>query len=106
MIPSSTFNLGVAVALLLLIYSVADNRNSMYANISLSVVSGILFLYLGQAITIGAVEFTSKSFGDILGLFGFVAFGYAVFMATDAIFESINSEANKMPTGEQEGEVK
>ena len=99
MIPGSTFNLGVVVALLLLVYAVADNKNSMYANISLSVISGIFFLYLGQAVTIGAVDFTSRSFGDVLGLFGFIAFGYAVFMAVDAIFESIDSETNKMPEG-------
>jgi hypothetical protein len=54
-------------------------------------------------VSIGAVAFTSKSVGDLLGLFGYIAFGYAIFMAADAIFESINSEENKMPSGEDTG---
>lgn len=102
MITESTFNIMVAVAALLLIYSIVDNKNNLYANITATVISGITFLYLGQAITIGAVVFTSRSLGDLLSLFGYIAFGYAIFMAADAIFESINSEENKMPQGNED----
>lgn len=102
MIPISTFNLIFAAALLLLLYSVVDNKNNLYANIVSAVVSGILFQWLSQAATIGAVSFTSASVGDVAALFGWIAFGYAIFMSADAIFEVVNAEkSNTKPEDDE-----
>lgn len=102
MIPTPTFNLLLAVAVLLLMYSVIDNKNNLYANIVSAVISGILFQWLSQAATIGAVSFTSASVGDLMAMCGWIAFGYALFMSADAVFEAINSEkTDTNPGGEQ-----
>jgi ABC-type anion transport system duplicated permease subunit len=93
MIPVSTFNLMVASALLMFLYSVIDNTNRLYANLVMSVLSGITFIFLGSAASIGAVAYTSAAIGAIMSLFGIMAFGYALFMAVDVIFEAINSDS-------------
>lgn len=103
MIPISTFNLITAAAVLLLLYSVIDNKNNLYANIVSAVISGILFHWLSQASTIGAVSFTSASVGDIMAMLGWIAFGYAIFMSADAIFEVINAESSD--TKPEDGEI-
>lgn len=101
MIPTSTFNLLLAVAVLLFLYSVIDNKNNIYSNIVTSTVAGILFMWLSQAATIGASTISSASVGDIAALFGWISFGYAVFMAADAVFEVINAEkTDTNPGGE------
>lgn len=105
MIPYGTFNLMIAATLLLFLYSLMDNRNHLYANVVLAIVSGISFAYLGEAVSIGAVDFTSGSLGSILKLFSGGAFIYAFLMGADILFESYNDfDAKQKAPGTEDEE--
>lgn len=94
----------VAVGILFIIYAVVDHRNHLYANIVLTAVDGILFLYLGQAATVGAVAFISASTGDIMNMFGWISFGYCLIMAYEAANEAIQQK-KAGETGPVDGEM-
>jgi hypothetical protein len=87
MIPEMTFDIMVMMAVGILIYSLYDNKNHLYANIVLAALDGILFSYLGTAASVGAVSFTAASLGTILELLSWISFGYCVLMSYDVISE-------------------
>ena len=94
MIDTSTYNLLVTLGFLILIYALADNRNHMYSNIVLTAVDGIFLGYLGQAVKLGAVAFTSESLADILFMFGWISFVYSMLMAYEAVDEVMQDKTN------------
>jgi hypothetical protein len=85
MIPTSTANMMIALAVVMFFIAVIDHKNRLYANIVISLLSAIIFGFVGAAISIGAVDYTSPALGDILRLFGFVAFVYTGFMIYEVI---------------------
>lgn len=85
MIAVSTFNLLVSMAILMFLYSVIDHENRLYANIVISFASAIMLGWLGEAVSIGAMEYTSRATGDILKFIGFIAFVYCGFMIYEVI---------------------
>jgi hypothetical protein len=56
MIPVSTFNMLIAVDLILIVYSVIDLRNKMYANIISAFLASVLAGYLAVVINAGIVQ--------------------------------------------------
>jgi hypothetical protein len=56
MIPVSTFNMLIAVDLILIVYSVIDLRNKMYANIIAAFLASVLAGYLAVVINAGIVQ--------------------------------------------------
>ena len=93
MIQTSTFNIMLAVGFAMILYSVIDHRNRIYANIALSFISGIIFAYLANAISLGVVESgASASFGDIMKLISLFAFGYTLFMGYEVVDEEFQKK--------------
>jgi len=56
MMPLSTFNLLITVVVVLVLYSVIDYRNKLYANIAAAIVADIIGGLLAILIYIGAVQ--------------------------------------------------
>ena len=93
MIETATFNTILALAALMLIFAITDNTNRLYGNIVLMFLSAITFGWLGTAISVGAVSFTSAATGDILKMISFAAFLYDAFMIYEVIEEFIQRKA-------------
>jgi ABC-type transport system involved in multi-copper enzyme maturation permease subunit len=101
MIPLSTFNLLIAVMLLLIIYSVIDHKNQLYANIVTAFLSALLAAFLASVIStdvvydvIGGITtmVSSPSIGYFLQLVSTVMFGYTLFMAYGVISKSLGDK--------------
>jgi len=56
MIPLSTFNLLISVLVVLMLYSVIDYRNKLYANIATALIADIIGGLLAILVYIGAVQ--------------------------------------------------
>lgn len=56
MMPLSTFNLLVTVIVVMVLYSVIDYRNKLYANIAAAIIAAITGAILSILIYIGAVQ--------------------------------------------------
>lgn len=90
MIQVSTFNILIAVGIVLMLYSVIDDRNRIYANMVAAFSSGLIFVYAGTAVAIGAVASgTSASLGDLLKFIGLIMFVYTMIMGYEIIDEAI-----------------
>ena len=90
MIPVSTFNMLIAVDLILIIYSVIDLRNKMYANIITAFLASILAGYLSIIMAAGIVQYSDAtaiqdtSISIIIGIFAAVMMVYTILMVFDA----------------------
>ena len=89
MITTSIFNVLAVIAVALLVYSVADYKNKMYANVAMAFVAGFIFLYLGIVAGAGIIYdptgSTTSSDSSLSVLFQFfatVSWVYALLMAT------------------------
>jgi 4-hydroxybenzoate polyprenyltransferase len=100
MIPISTFNLLLIVAVLFAIYAIIDHRNRLYANVIMSFMSGLLSAFLASAIATDTVyeivagvatPVNSPSIGYFLYFVCTVMFAYTIIMA----YEIINEEFQK-----------
>ena len=100
MIPISTFNLLVIIAVLFAIYSIIDHRNRLYGNVIMAFMSGLLSAFLASAIATDAVyeivagvvtPVNSPSVGYFLYFVCMVMFTYTIIMA----YEIINEEFQK-----------
>lgn len=96
MIPVSTFNMLVTVAILLGLYAMIDHQNRLYSNIVSAFLSAISFSFLAAATSsyalydvIGGVKttFITPSVGYLLYLFSIFMFGYTLFMIYEVIDE-------------------
>jgi len=83
MIPISTFNLMVAVDLVLIIYSVIDHENRLYANIVTTFLSGLLAAFLGYAINTEAVY---DDLGGVLTVVASPSIGYFLYFVSTIMF--------------------
>ena len=91
MITTSIFNVLAVIAVALLIYSVADYKNKMYANVAMAFVAGFIFLYLGIISGAGVIydptgETTSSdsSLSVLFQFFATVSWVYSLLMAARA----------------------
>lgn len=90
MISLSTFNMLIAVMLVLVIYSVIDLRNKMYANIVTAFLSSFIGGYLSVAVAAGIVQYNDgtliqdASLGTVLFLIAIVMGIYALYMVYEA----------------------
>ena len=96
MIPLSTFNMLVAIAIVLAVYSMVDHQNRLYSNIVSAFLSAIALSFLASAITSYAVydiiagiqtAVYSPAIGYLLYLISIFMFGYTLFMAYEIIDE-------------------
>lgn len=90
MIPLSTFNVVLAVIVLLVIYAWADNRNKLYGNIAAAILASLIGTLMAILVYIGAVVDDSgaavsdfPTFGILLLVSITIAI-YAFFMAMEA----------------------
>lgn len=111
MIPLSTFNLLIGIDFLLILYSVIDHRNRLYANIVTSTLAIILSKYIGSAASVDAVQqvlgddttiMNSLSFGFFMDLIATVMFFYTVFMIYEMISEYIGEKKAREEEKEDE----
>jgi hypothetical protein len=90
MIPVSTFNMLIAVDLILIIYSVIDLRNKMYANIIAAFLASILAGYLAVVMNAGIVQYSDAtsvqdaSISIIIGIFAVTMMVYTLLMVFEA----------------------
>jgi hypothetical protein len=91
MIPVSTYNMLIAVDLILIVYSVIDLRNKMYANIIAAFLASVIAGYLAVVINAGIVQYSDAvSVQDTslaiipFGLISVVMMIYAILMVFDA----------------------
>jgi len=90
MIPLSTFNIMVAVVVLLVIYAWVDYRNKMYGNIAAAIIASLVSALLAILIYIGAVEndagtrISDFPTAGILVIFAVGIAIYAFFMIAEA----------------------
>ena len=99
MIPVSTYNMLIAVDLILIVYSVIDLRNKMYANIISAFLASVLAGYLAVVINAGIVQ---QSDGTAIqdaslaiipfGLISVVMMIYTILMVFDAREEKRTEE--------------
>jgi hypothetical protein len=90
MIPVTTFNLLIAADLILIVYSVIDLRNKMYANIVAAFLASVLAGYLSVVMAAGIVIFDDgttiqdTSISIIIGIFAVVMMVYTLLMVYEA----------------------
>lgn len=90
MMALSTFNLLVAVVVLMILYSVIDHHNKLYANIALAIVAALtsallaILIYMGAVQTDAGVEVSDLPTAGILLLFAILIGIYSFFMAWEA----------------------
>lgn len=88
MIEISTFNLMIAIGILMALYSWIDNRSRLYANIVSAFMAGLVFSFLSAAIGSGVVSTgASASMGYLLQFMSLVMFAYTLFMVYDLVHE-------------------
>lgn len=93
MLQTSTFDLLIALAMILFLYSIIDHRNGLYANIATSFLSGLMFAYLSSVSSLGAVQFgITLSLGSLLGFASMVAFVYSMLMVYEVIDEQFQKK--------------
>jgi len=63
MIPLSTFNILLAVVVLLVIYALVDYRNKLYGNIAAAILASLIGSLLAIRVYIGAVQ---NEAGDLI----------------------------------------
>lgn len=90
MIPISTFNLMLAVVVLLVIYALVDYRNRLYGNIAAAIMASMIGSLLAVLIYIGAVtdasgnQINDMPTAGILLFISVVIAIYAFFMVMEA----------------------
>lgn len=90
MMPLSTFNILMTIVVVLVLYSLIDNRNKLYGNIVAAILASIVGTLLAILIYIGAIEvdtgiYTSDTpTAAILILISIAIAIYAFFMIMDA----------------------
>ena len=123
MIPILLFSMLVVSGIAMLIYSMIDHKNRLYANVVIAFLSGLLEAFLGSAISVGAVYETvttgvsmvvvnmtnatsntqlnilpieSPSVGFFLYFVSTIAFSYTIFMAYEIVDEALQSREEQM----------
>jgi exosome complex RNA-binding protein Rrp42 (RNase PH superfamily) len=90
MMHLSTFNLLVSAVIVLVLYSVIDHHNKIYANIALAIVAALtsallaILVYMGAVQTDSGVVVSDLPTAGILLLFAILIGMYSFFMAWDA----------------------
>lgn len=101
MIPLSTYNMMIAIAIVLGLYSMVDHQNRLYSNIVAAFLSAVSLSFLAAAITSNAVydiiagiqtSVNSPSIGYLIYLFSIFMFGYTLFMAYEIIDEQFQAK--------------
>lgn len=131
MIPILLFSVLSVSGIVMLIYSMVDHKNRLYANVVIAFLSGLLEAFLGSAISVGAVYETvttgltmvvvnmsnatsntqlnilpveSPSVGFFLYFVSTIGFAYTIFMAYEIIDETLQSrEANIAKNNDEDG---
>jgi len=103
MITTSIFNVLAVIAAALLVYSVADYKNKMYANVAMAFVAGFIFLYLGIVAgagiiydPTGATTSSDSSLSVLFQFFATVAWVYALLMAAMSYMNWKKQKANQL----------
>jgi len=96
MIPISTLNMLIAVNLIMVVYSIVDHRNRIYANVVVAVTSAILSAFIAAAAVSGAVYdvvgvtvtvMNSPSLQNLFNFISTVMFVYSLIMIYEVIAE-------------------
>lgn len=113
MIPLSTFNMMVVVAFLMVIYSIIDHDNRLYANVITTFMSGLLFTYLAVSLTTNIIyeviagvvtPINSPSLGYFLYFMSIIMFGYTMIMTYEIIDEAYAEKQALMVQSAEEGQ--
>jgi len=103
MIPVSTLNMLIAVDLIMVVYSIVDHRNRLYANVIVAITSAILSAFIAAAAVSGAIydvvgiTVTPMNSPSLHNLFNFVStimFVYSIIMIYEVIAE-VNQKKQK-----------
>jgi len=109
MITVSMFNVLAVIAIALLVYSVSDYKNKMYAHIAMAFISGFIFMYLGVAAGAGIVydpagtgTNSDTSLSVLFQFFAVVAWVYSLLMSSMAYFTWKKEKAKRMMIASEE----
>lgn len=100
MMHLSTFNLLVSVVVVLVLYSVIDHHNKIYANIALAIVAALtsallaILVYMGAVQTDSGVVVSDFPTAGILLLFSILIAVYSFFMTWEAKDEYEKEQEN------------
>lgn len=108
MIPTTTFNLLMAIDLVFILFAVIDHRNRLYANIVIAVASAILAAFIAAAAVSGAVYdvvgttesvINSPSLQNLFNFISTVMFIYTALMVYEAVDDILAAKREKKGLG-------
>lgn len=104
MIPVNTFNMLIAFDIVLIVYSIVDHENRLYANIATMVIAAIVARFIGVAAVSNVVYdvvgttptvMNSPSLDTLMYFVSVVMFAYAVLMVAEVIDEAMKEKESK-----------
>jgi len=113
MIPISTLNMLIAVNLIMVVYSIVDHKNRIYANVVVAVTSAILSAFIAAAAVSGAVYdvvgitvtvMNSPSLQNLFNFISTVMFVYSIIMIYEVIVEVNQRKQDKLKESNRFGD--